>query len=47
MKKKIIIAAVIMMALTACKMYDWRYQYTGHETRELTPALMDSLKQKK
>ena len=36
-----------MMALTACKMYDWRYQYSGQETRELTPALMDSLKQKK
>ena len=44
MRKILALAVVIMMVLTACKMYDWRYQYSGQDTRELTPALMDSLK---
>ena len=40
---KIIIGLLILM-LTSCKMYDWRYQYSGQEKREITPALMEVLK---
>ena len=47
MRKILALAVVIMIILTACKMYDrknWRYQYSGQEKRELTPELLDILK---
>lgn len=47
MRKIVTLIAVIMIILTSCKMYDWHYQYSGYEEREVTPALMDSLKQNK
>ena len=40
---KIIIGLLILM-LSSCKVYDWRYQYSGQEKREITPALMEVLK---
>lgn len=40
---KILIGLLIIM-MGSCKMYDWRYQYSGQEKRELTPALIDILK---
>ena len=40
---KILIGLIILM-LSSCKVYDWRYQYSGQEKREITPALMEVLK---
>ena len=40
---KILIGVMILM-VSSCKTYDWRYQYSGQENRELTPALIDILK---
>jgi hypothetical protein len=45
--KKLITAAVIMMALTSCKMYDWHHNYTGQEERELTPSMKKALQMEK
>ena len=34
----------MILMVSSCKTYDWRYQYSGQEKRELTPALIDILK---
>lgn len=39
-----VVIIILILSLGSCKMYDWRYQYSGQEQRELTPALIDILK---